>query len=148
MYATTEKGKHRRLLCKALKRFYDLTDLQEWVWEGCTHKAFEETINTLLRHYAWLARDAMDKGLLQYSTVLKHHMLVHFGAQSKYLSPRACWCYGPESFMSVTKTVAVACARSTPSYQLPEKVLQKFSLSFELLLKGWLQIDREDLEEQ
>ena len=57
------------------------------------------------------------------------------------MAPRACWCYGPESFMSMVKTISRSCDRGTPAWKMAEKICIKFCLSYELLLKGWLSLE-------
>ncbi len=140
----TVKGQHRAAACHALKVFYDLSDGDEWVWSRREHKRFEEAIHAFLSHYAYLAKDAFDSGLTRYSIVQKFHLLAHYGGQCKYSTPRTCWTYGPESFMSIIKRIASSCDRGTAAWQIPLKVCSKFSLAYHLLLKGWLDVAEED----
>ncbi|CAE7266703.1 unnamed protein product [Symbiodinium sp. CCMP2592] len=147
LYSKSKKGQHRLALCQAAETFYNICDRPEWVYDDRTHRQLERCIAALLSHYGWLAKNAMQLGVMQYSIVQKHHLLAHYSDQCWSMSPRCCWAYGPESFMGIVKRIAVACCRGTPAHMQPKKILQKFSLSFDLLLKGWLQLDAEKDDE-
>jgi hypothetical protein len=138
LYSDDTRGQHRLRLCQALDSWYDLTDLPDLIWPAEVSKAAAAHVDSALAHYSWLARDALRHGKFRYSIVQKHHLWAHMSRQSEFLAPRACWCYGPESFMGMVTQIAAACVRGTAGHKVPAKVLAKFSLSYDLLLKGHL----------
>ena len=144
LYSGTKKGQHRLKACQSLKIVYDMADLDELCWSSSQCKVFEEAINTFLSHYGWLAKNAYKERKLQYSIVQKTHLMGHYAQQCKYLPPKLTWCYGPESFMSVVKTICSSTDRGTAAWKMSEKTLLKFSLSYELLMTGQLVL--EDIE--
>lgn len=143
--ATDERGKHILALCKAMEKAYDLCDKKEYIWSKAVSKQFEETCEALLAHYGWLAKNSMRKGESMWSVVQKHHLLCHYPRQCRYLAPRGCWAYGGESFMSLIGTIAAGSVKSTPSWMLPSKVINKFQFAFHLILQG---IWNPELEEE
>ncbi|CAE7557610.1 unnamed protein product [Symbiodinium natans] len=139
-----EEGRHRAEACKAMKTLYDLADRKEWFWSSKNHEKFDKAVHAFLSHYAYLAKAAFRKGKTRYSIVQKFHLLAHFPEQCRWATPRTCWTYGPESFMSIVKRIASSCDRGTAAWQVPEKVCSKFALFHDLILKGWLDMDQED----
>lgn len=123
-----------------MKFIYDLSDRPAWVWSTSMQKKFQSAIQTFLVHYGFLAKHYFRKGLTRYSIVQKHHLLSHFAEQCKWSTPRTCWTYGPESFMSVVKRIAASCDRGTAAWQVPLKVCSKFALAHHLILKGWMDL--------
>ena len=87
---------------------------------------FLAATNTLLSHYSFLARAAMDAGEYMYSLTQKHHVLVHLAEQAQYGHP----CYGSESFMAVAKAIGASCTRGTPAHKVSSKILQKKGVCF------------------
>ncbi|CAE7252134.1 unnamed protein product [Symbiodinium sp. CCMP2592] len=124
-----------------------MADEKKLVFSSKDFTVFEDAVQGTLSHYHFLAKDALKRKLLKYSITQKFHLFYHFGQQSKYLTPRCVWCYGPESYLAIVKAVTASCSRGTASYQVVGKVLQKFSLAFHLLLKGLLDFDTEKPED-
>ena len=143
MFNGSELGKHREAACEALQTMYNMTDLKQWVFDKKQFKKFDRCLDLFLLHYGFLAKQSYSAGQTKYSVVQKFHMLAHFGRQSKWMTPRTCWAYGPESFMSVCKGIASSCDRGTPPWMVAQKVCAKFSLAFDLL-KGWLDLGLEE----
>ena len=124
-----------------------LADRKEFVWKEETAKIFAEKCKVILAHSAWLAKDSMNKKVYQWSLVQKHHMLAHFPSQCRFLAPRACWTYWPESFMPIVTSIASASVKGTPAWMLSKKVLEKFELAFHVLLQGLWNPELEEVEE-
>ena len=140
-------GKHRLQAVKAMDKIYELADLPDHVWEPATHTEFAKACDKVVLHYSWLAKDALRKDLCRYSITQKHHLLAcRYSEQCFSLSPRATWCYGPESFMSLCIQIANASVRGTSAAKLPTKVLGKFALAFHLLVSGSLSFTMEEEE--
>ena len=146
-FADSEFGKHRLQAVKAMDEMYGLADLKEHVWDLSTAKKFKEATNRMLLHYGWLAKKSMQLKLCRYSITQKHHKLAcRYIEQCHFLAPRATWCYGPESFMSMCIKIASASVKATAGSKLPGKVLAKFALCYHLLLSGLLNLKEEDVE--
>ena len=145
--ASCSRSLHRKACVESLDKVYSMADEQTWVFSDEAFQIFEDAVQGTLSHYHFLAKDAMQRNLLKYSITQKFHLFWHFGQQSKYLTPRCVWCYGPESYLAIVKAVTASSSRGTASYQVVGKVLQKFSLAFHLLLKGLLDFDIEQPQE-
>ena len=135
------KGQRRLKACKALKLVYDMADLSEMCWSRNQFKKLDGAIKDFLAHYGWLAKKAYNENKFQYSIVQKTHLMGHYASQCRFLPPKLTWCYGPESFMSVIKTIACSTDKGTAAWKMAEKILLKFCLSYELLLQGLLVLD-------
>ncbi|CAE7206774.1 unnamed protein product [Symbiodinium sp. CCMP2592] len=144
LYKDTVAGKHRLEAVKAMDEIYELCDCQKYRFDRKEHRSMEKAIDRLLLHYTFLSRDAFNRGKKRYSVTQKFHLMAHFHVQCKWMAPRLAWTYGPESFMSVCKKIAASCDRGTPSYQIPLKICGKFALAYELLLRGWLNLDEDE----
>ncbi|CAE7219272.1 unnamed protein product [Symbiodinium sp. CCMP2592] len=144
LYKHTDAGKHRFEAVKALDEIYELCDNQKYKCDRREHRKMEKEIDKLLLHYTFLSRDAFDRGKKRYSVTQKFHLTAHFHLQCQFMTPRLAWTYGPESFTSVCKKIAASCDRATPSYQIPLKIAGKFALAYELLLRGWLNLDEDE----
>ncbi|CAE7809027.1 unnamed protein product [Symbiodinium sp. CCMP2592] len=144
---SSTRSMHRKACVECLDKVYSMADEKKWVFSSKDFTVFEDAVQGTLSHYHFLAKDALKRKLLKYSITQKFHLFYHFGQQSKYLTPRCVWCYGPESYLAIVKAVTASCSRGTASYQVVGKVLQKFSLAFHLLLKGLLDFDTEKPED-
>jgi len=125
-------SQHRLALVKSLNEMYKITDLPLLVWPSDVQNKFEASVNAALAHYAFLAHNAMSKGLFRYSIVQKFHLTAHLPAQTQFLAPRCYWCYGGESFMGYMVKMAATCVHSTPAFKIAPKVYQKLRLSLHL----------------
>ena len=68
---------------------------------------------------------------------IKNHYLLHTGldAAKSGISPRLSFCYEGEDFMSIVKTLCVSSHRRVESAKLLDKVMPKYLLGLDLILK-------------
>ena len=78
---------------------------------------------------------AMERGELLYNVVAKVHCSWHIVKATKWLKPRAGWCYKYEDFMHKCLTTAMACANATASHKLGSKVVENYRLALALRLR-------------
>jgi hypothetical protein len=60
------------------------------------------------QHFAWLARESLERRVRNWLMVPKHHYLLHLAAQCRWHSPRASWCYMDEDFVGKIAKVGQA----------------------------------------
>ena len=86
--------------------------------------------NEFVLHYDWLMKENLDRGRLLYNPAFKLHAFLHISYYTRYLHPRATWCYQYEDFIGRVKRLAVACARGSPMHRIPGKVMQQYRGAF------------------
>ena len=145
LYKDSRVDKHRLAMVSSLNQLYTLMGEHSWQkWGAKQGEQFLAATNTLLSHYSFLARAAMDAGEYMYSLTQKHHVLVHLAEQAQYGHP----CYGSESFMAVAKAIGASCTRGTPAHKVSSKILQKFRCVFHLFLDGHFDLAEGESEDE
>lgn len=140
-YSGGQDGKQRALLMQRLCQIYDLLEIPNFHMGKIQGEDFQESVEKLLLHYGWLAKDAFKKGLLRYSMVQKTHKLAHLPDMAKDVSPRCCQCYGAESFMGLMVGIAKRSVAGAAPHTAAATIVMKYRLSMHLLLRGYLVLD-------
>ena len=122
----------RRKVCESLawlsKTF---EESGTFIADNLKQKVLDETHRLFINH-AWLSRDALSNGRLEWNQVPKMHWALHLGDTAQYINPKAVRCYGEESFLGAV-TRAYGRSVSGPwKAGAQGAVLDKFALGLEL----------------
>ena len=137
----SDHGKHRHELLLALKEMYELLGKEGFKWQTQEHAKFQAACEKCMKHYQWLAKEAVSKKEFLWSVVQKHHMSQHLVEQSKFIAPKHFHTYGSEGFMKTMKKLAGACLNGTPGHKVPQALLVKYRFFWHLMLSGLIEED-------
>ena len=135
----SDHGKHRHELLLALKEMYELLGKEGFKWQTQEHAQFQAACEKCMKHYQWLAKEAVSRKEFLWSVVQKHHMSQHLVEQSKFISPRHFHTYGGEGFMKTMKKLAGACLNGTPAHKVPQAIVVKYRFFWHLMLSGLIE---------
>lgn len=134
-------AKHRHELLLALKEMCDLLGKEGYKWQTQEHAQFQAACEKCMKHYQYLAKEAVSNKEYLWSVVQKHHMCQHLCEQSKYIAPRHFHTYGSEGFMKTMEKLAGSCLHGTPAHKLPNAILIKYRFFWHLMLAGLIEED-------
>jgi hypothetical protein len=129
-------SQHRFELLRNLDRFYEIVDAHGMFLPPAAWKELSDSMQSANAHYGWLAKDAVRKALLRWSVVPKHHACFHLAEQAQYLSPKASWTYGSESYVGVIAALGQACVSGTAAHKLSAPLFQKYRVAMHLHIAG------------
>ena len=98
------------------------------------YDALKNHTDQFLLHYNFLAQAARAEGTNFYHATLKCHMMWHLIDLSKWLNPRATWCYEFESYIGHCVESARGCYSGTPTVKVGSKVVENAMIALQLLL--------------
>ena len=99
-------------------------------------EAMLKATDLCLQHYVVCSKMMMNKGLLQWNTVHKHHLFAHIPAQAEFLNPRFVSTYSGETMVGFMASLGHACLAGAPAWLVSEKVAWRFRLGIWLRLSG------------
>lgn len=137
-------GQHRAIVAGKLAEIYDLLDIPNFHMTPTQLQQFRTSVEKLLLHYGWCAKNAFRNGLLRYSIVQKTHKLAHLPEMAKDVSPRCTQCYGAESFMGLMVGIAKRCTAGTAPHKAGSTITMKYRMSMHLLLQGLMVLDKDN----
>ena len=88
--------------------------------------ALKTTINNFLLVVESLRKYYEARGGEYFNFTINCHYLAHIGEYAAYLTPRASWCYGGESFMSTIKMIVASCVHGSGPAKACAKASGKF----------------------
>ena len=136
LHTGSDHDEHRLRALAHLSRMYEIVQHGDAVFLTKFESAgLLEAIEGHLLHINWLLQEAQTAGILKYPLMTKHHVLWHIGDSSKYLSPKATWCYQYEDSIGDLVTSARACLASTPMPRISSKLLQNYMVALELSIR-------------
>ena len=77
----------------------------------------------------------MEKGRNSFHIVAKHHTFIHVLWNSKYLNPRAQWCFRGQDFVVHVSKMAHSVSFGVSSTKLTQKIAPKYRVLLHLLCK-------------
>ena len=109
-----------------------LMDMYDVIMAGGLFLSKDESLRVckaydrFLLAYNWLVNYHVRRSEMVYNLAATFHVMWHIAQMSKWINPRAVWCYGFESFMSLVKRSAVACLAGTSLQGIGQKLLYNF----------------------
>ncbi len=105
-----------------------------------TTEVHEEFLQAALQFAAFqnaLADYYHPRNLLLFNVTIKTHYLLHIALQSKFVHPRAAWCYRGEDFMRISRRLIASCQHGAKPHLVCTKAVAKYlrGLSFAVLGK-------------
>ena len=94
-------------------------------------QVLDETHRLFINH-AWLSRDALSNGRLEWNQVPKMHWALHLADTAQYINPKAVRCYGEESFLGAVTRIYGRSVSGPWKAGVQGTVLDKFVLGLEL----------------
>ena len=129
----SDRDGHRLAAAKALLGMYAVfADAGMFLTSAQADSALA-FVETYFEHHAWLVRHALGQNRLLYNVVAKTHYLWHIAHMARWMNPRFIWAYDAESFMHLVVAASKACAAGSPITLVGNKVMENFSLCFELV---------------
>ena len=98
------------------------------------YDALKNHTDQFLLQYNFLAQAARAEGTNFYHVTLKCHVRWHLIDLSKWLNPRATWCYEFESYIGHCVESARGCYSGTPTVKVGSKVVENAMIALQLLL--------------
>ena len=138
-------SKHRMLCVQNLEAVYGCMDSGLMHLPRAMWRTYKTCTDNLLLHYVACTKICMQRGLLQWNTVHKHHLCAHMPDQAKFLNPKYVSTYTGETMVGFMSSLAHAMLNGTAAHLVPEKVCWRYRLSMWLRLNG---SDFEDAEEE
>ena len=135
----SERDEHRLECLQLLHDIYQIFALSDIVPTDAEWEAVMEKVDFFLLHYNWLTKFSVSKGRTNYNLTIKFHMMWHLCWMSKYLNPRATWCYEFEDLIRQVVRCAKACVAGTPMKLVARKVMENYCLVLHLTLTGRLE---------
>ena len=132
----SDRDGHRLAAAKALQGMYHIFAMAPMFLSEAESTAALESVNTYYEHHTWLLHNALANNRLLYNVVPKTHYLWHIAFLSRWMNPRYLWCYDAEDFMHVIVATSKACIAGSPMMIVGNKVMENFSLSYELTVSG------------
>ena len=131
---SSDHRKHRLRACETLCGFYKtVKDAGMFMTEAEATFARKQVEQHLL-HYNWLLKNAINRGVLLYPLVTKHHMVWHLADASRFLNPRVFWCYEFEDFIGDVVVSARSCLAGTQMRHIGAKILESYLLVLQVTL--------------
>ena len=84
--------------------------------------------------YSYLRDWALEEGKLLFHVVHKFHSFQHLVENSKFLNPKACWCFANEDHVSKMSQLVFSISPGVRSSKLCKKVGPKYRILLHLLL--------------
>ena len=128
---------HRRECLTGMKNFYSVISDGGLLLSPDDAQRAHDNGMAYLRHYAQLARTAMEHGRFQWSVVNKFHFFWHILHKCRQYreNPKTYWCYTGEDFVGRISALAHTCAPGTPTHQITKSLVAKYLLGMHLRLK-------------
>ena len=128
---------HRRECLTGMKNFYSVISDGGLLLSPDDAQRAHDNGMAYLRHYAQLARTAMEHGRFQWSVVNKFHFVWHILHKCRQYreNPKTYWCYTGEDFVGRISALAHTCAPGTPTHQITKSLVAKYFLGMHLRLK-------------
>ena len=98
-------------------------------------RALKKNADMFLLHYNWLANHAVENGRRNWIVQYKHHHFWHIAYAAWWCNPKILWCYDFEDFMGVLCTSARSSLAGSPMRIVGGKIIENFTLVFELTLR-------------
>ena len=94
----------------------------------------ESLAKGFLDSYSFLNQWSLEKGYPGFRIVMKHHTFQHLVENSRFLNPRAHWCFASEDFVGRVSRLARSAASGVRSTRLSVKCMQKYRILMHLLM--------------
>ena len=111
-----------------LIEFCQINDSDDLFLDACSAARLLEAAEEFLMHYNVLTCMAMDRNMLVYNQVFKHHLMWHIAFMGKFQSPKALATDAFGDFIGRVQRCAKACVASTSMHEVGNKVLENYSV--------------------
>jgi hypothetical protein len=137
MQSPKMQHKQIRLALRCSCRMEEIVDDHplEVVWPNAVAEEYLANCYNFLALATCLANMSMQTGEKLFNITIKFHYLLHVALQARYLNPRLSWTYSGEDFMQKMKGLAAACTKGLGPYEVFNKVVSKYCLGMDLLLR-------------
>lgn len=123
----TPKRHHRARCVVELNRFYQTVHAAGMFPTAEQSDAIRSSVGKCLKHYCWLAKDAVKAGKMAYNIVPKMHYFFHIGLRSRFSNPRFGQTYINESMVGRVCSIYKASMSGTGDHKVQQKsVLIKY----------------------
>jgi len=127
-----------RLEClENLNRSYELVDANG-LFLGADVKPYQRACRKFLVTYCALSKLCADAHIKQWPVRPKLHYLDHIAEEAKWISPKACWCYGGERMVGNSAALAQSCLSGTAPHKVPGTMCIKYRTGKHLQFKDLL----------
>ena len=99
------------------------TELQNYI------RGFVQTTSALAHHFH-------PRHVVLFNFTIKCHYAIHLAILAPCLNVRMAWCYAGEDLMQKVKGIAKTCHPGTKVWQVPNKVMQKYTLGLGMAFQG------------
>ncbi|CAE7490432.1 unnamed protein product [Symbiodinium sp. CCMP2592] len=94
----------------------------------------ESLAKGFLDSYSFLNQWPLEKGYPGFRIVMKHHTFQHLVENSRFLNPRAHWCFASEDFVGRVSRLAKSASSGVRSTRLSVKSMHKYRILMHLLM--------------
>jgi hypothetical protein len=123
-----EYSRHRLQCLENAEQMYNIVD-EHGLFLGADATRFQEACHNFCVHYACLTKLCQDSDCKQWPIRPKLHYIAHIGLESKWMSPRAMWCYTGEHMVGNVTALAQACLAGTPPHNVPGTLSTKYRVA-------------------
>ena len=130
---------HKRILI-TLKKNVELERLLDqetgWNFKGESYSKFVKVAHEMLCGYNACQGSAARLALEMFNVTVKAHHVLHCVHRSKWIHPKAVWCFQGEAFMKVSKALHKSCTNSMVPHKATIKAAHKFMTAIHLQFTG------------
>ena len=126
--------KHRLQCITSLEKMYTALETEGLHPPHQAYKDYKKSTDLCLLHYSKLAKIAISKHLLQWSTVHKHHLACHMPDQLRFLNCKFVSTYSGETMVGFMASLGHSCLNGTPPHMVSAKVAWRYRLGMHLRL--------------
>ena len=129
---------HRMRRLQNLEGMYSCMEAHHLHMPKHAFQAFKKHTDLCLQHYSRCSTISIEKGILQWNTIHKHHLTAHLPAQAEFINPRFVTTYSGETMVGLMASLAHTCLNGTVAFLVPKKVCWRFRLGM------WLRLANND----
>ena len=121
--------KVRKQMLQSLLAFYKVVSTTSMFLEPSAIQVGRDAINSFLKCYSWLCKDAVDKGQRKWQMTIKFHYLAHVPDQLQWLNVKYGSTYAAESYVGKVAKIGGSCLMGRSPWEVGGLLMQKVQTS-------------------